>query len=644
MKRRRILLFVLVGLVVVASATWYVLRPREPEYEGRPLSDWLTRSAERGGPISAQARAALAQAGPQALPVLLRLLRARDGWPKGWLTDLAESQGWLKLHLVRADTLHEAALGGFELLGPAGEPAVPKLGPWLRDEETAPEAARALVFIGTDRATAALIRSVPAQPAVGALLGQPGANRLLTPGVMPELCALVSSENQQARATAGRLLLSVAPAASEVAVPLLLAALPDAKADARREIIDLMGKLDGHPDLALPALIQSLDDPDAGVRGRAAYGLSRFAANAGTTVGPLRKLLADPSPEVRWAATNTLEFLVDEQTAGPGLEARMREGLRPGTAVLAAVETRLGDTNAEVRRATAQRLEEYGLGALSASNALAQLLTDADPAVRRAASNALIRISREAALAEKLAPVTREGGVIRGPRDRKAIALVFTGHGYAEGGETILAQLEKHRGKGSFFFTGDFLANPSFNSLVQRIVQAGHYLGPHSDKHVLYCPWEGPKKTLISREDFRADLERNLQKIEKFGLEREQITHFLPPYEYYNEEIAAWAKAMGLTLVNFTPGTRSNADYTGEAEPNFASSQTIFDSILAREQQDPNGLNGFLLLLHIGSGPGRADKFHERFGELLDYLAGRGYQFVRVDDLVGHGHAGASGN
>jgi hypothetical protein len=96
-----------------------------------------------------------------------------------------------------------------------------------------------------------------------------------------------------------------------------------------------------------------------------------------------------------------------------------------------------------------------------------------------------------------------------------------------------------------------------------------------------------------------------------------------------------WAKGVGLTLINYTPGTRSNADYTGEAEKNFLSSKTIFDSIIAREQQDPNGLNGFILLLHIGSGPGRADKFHTHFGELLDYLGGKGYRFVRVDDLLG---------
>ena len=228
----------------------------------------------------------------------------------------------------------------------------------------------------------------------------------------------------------------------------------------------------------------------------------------------------------------------------------------------------------------------------------------------------------------------REGGIIRGPTSARRLAVVFTGHGYAEGGEVILNELDQHKGKGSFFFTGDFLTNTQFKPLIQRIVREGHYLGPHSDKHVLYCPWEGPKKTLVTHAEFRADLESNVRKIERFGIPRPQIRYFLPPYEYYNQEIVGWSKELGLTVVNFTPGTRSNADYTGEAEKNFVSSQVIFDSIVAREKKDLKGLNGFMLLVHIGSGPGRADKFPARFGELLDYLSGKGYQLVRVDELL----------
>jgi len=39
-------------------------------------------------------------------------------------------------------------------------------------------------------------------------------------------------------------------------------------------------------------------------------------------------------------------------------------------------------------------------------------------------------------------------------------------------------------------------------------------------------------------------------------------------------------------------------------------------------------------LLHLGGGSGRADTFDLRIGELLDWLAGQGYEFVRVDELL----------
>jgi len=227
-----------------------------------------------------------------------------------------------------------------------------------------------------------------------------------------------------------------------------------------------------------------------------------------------------------------------------------------------------------------------------------------------------------------------DGGIIRGPVLAKRLALVFTGHTFAEGGETILDQLAKHRAKASFFFTGDFLANPDFRSLVRRVVADGHYLGPHSDKHLLYCDWDKMDRTLVTREQFRADLNANLKWIGRFGVDRSTVRFFLPPFEQFNRDIAGWSAELGLTVVNFTPGTRANADYTGEADRNFVSTRVIFDSIVRREREDPHGLNGFILLLHVGSGPGRADKFANHFGELLDFLAAKGYTCVRVDELL----------
>ncbi len=224
--------------------------------------------------------------------------------------------------------------------------------------------------------------------------------------------------------------------------------------------------------------------------------------------------------------------------------------------------------------------------------------------------------------------------ITRGPTADKTLALVFTGHEFGEGGETILNDLDRHHWKASFFLTGDFLANSRFQPLLRRIVREGHYLGPHSDKHLLYCTWDASRGLLVTREQFRDDLLANLEKIEQLGRQRAEVRYFLPPYEHYNQQVADWTAEMGLTLINFTPGTRSNADYAEERDPNFVPSRVIFDSIVARARGDAAGLNGFILLLHVGSGPGRADKFHTRFAALLDFLAAEGYRPVRVNELL----------
>ena len=145
------------------------------------------------------------------------------------------------------------------------------------------------------------------------------------------------------------------------------------------------------------------------------------------------------------------------------------------------------------------------------------------------------------------------------------------------------------------------------------MVSAGHYVGPHSDQHLLYCAWDAARRTLVTREEFETDLQTNYRELLRFGVTRDRAKFFLPAFEHHNREIADWTGSLGLRLINHTAQTRSAADYTIDSDPRFVSSQAIEDSILGRESDDPNGLNGFLLLLHLGAGPGRSDKMHFRF-------------------------------
>lgn len=357
-----------------------------------------------------------------------------------------------------------------------------------------------------------------------------------------------------------------------------------------------------------PVLLHGLTNSNPAVQSETEDVLGRLGPEA-SAVGPvLVSLLDDSVPSIRaFAATAVFAVGTDARQAVPALGRK------------------LNDADTEVRASAARALGMYATEAAGFTQALHELQTDADKKVRRAATDALLRLQCE----------TREGAIIRGPTAERRLALAFTGHEFAEGGETILRELARHHAKASFFLTGDFLANTNHADLLRRMADQKHFLGPHSDRHLLYCDWGDRNKTLVSRAEFWMDLVANFRKLERIrptgGI---WPGYFLPPYEHYNRRIAHWSWSLGPTVINYTPGTRSNADYTGEADKNFVSSQAIFDSIVKKEREDPHGLNGFILLLHLGSGPGRTDKFHHRFGELLDYVAGKGYEFVRVDELL----------
>jgi len=224
------------------------------------------------------------------------------------------------------------------------------------------------------------------------------------------------------------------------------------------------------------------------------------------------------------------------------------------------------------------------------------------------------------------------GAVTRASADSPKLALIFTADTYGEGGEAILKTLKSRNIKASFFLTGNFLKNPGFKKIIEQIIADGHYVGPHSDRHLSYLRWTS-EKTAVSKKIFTKDLNDNVQRLKSFGVTFKTASRWwIPPFERYNEEIAEWSRSLGWGMFNFTPGTVSNFDYTTNRDRQFVSSRTIYQSI--EQQMDNGGLNGFILLLHLGAGPKRDDKFHVLFPALIDDLISHGYSFERIDELL----------
>lgn len=221
---------------------------------------------------------------------------------------------------------------------------------------------------------------------------------------------------------------------------------------------------------------------------------------------------------------------------------------------------------------------------------------------------------------------------MRGDTSAKAIAIVFTGDEFGDGAGFIANTLKEKSVKASFFLTGNFYRNPAFAKLISTLKKDGHYLGSHSDKHLLYCDWYKRDSLLVTKKAFSADLQNSYTTMNGFGIAKKDAPFFLPPYEWFNDSITAWTKQEGMKLINFTAGTLSNADYTTPDMKNYRSSDTIYQSIIAYEQK--HGLNGFILLLHIGTDAKRTDKMYHRLSGLVDYLKQKQYNLVRVDELL----------
>lgn len=224
-----------------------------------------------------------------------------------------------------------------------------------------------------------------------------------------------------------------------------------------------------------------------------------------------------------------------------------------------------------------------------------------------------------------------KGAIVRMDTTKRNIYLCFTAHEFADGFDLITKTLKDHGIKASFFFTGDFCRVPGYDKIIRRLKTDGHYIGPHSDKHLLYCSWENRDSLLITKNEFETDLENNYKVLEKVGISKKEASVFLPPYEWYNDTISSWVNQLGLKFVDNSSGTITNQDWTFPEGKPYYSSDSLMKNFLLYENK--KGLNGYILLIHPGTDPRRTDKFYLRLDSILNYLEGKKYSFHSFSEI-----------
>jgi len=231
MRTRRFYLL-LVGVLVTAGVLVAVLSgPREPEYGGRKLSEWVDTWAYSTNRDKCDD--AIRHIGTNALPYLLKWIQDKPAW-KSKLNRLTRrvfgryDLGGGDRRFLRA----EHAVEAFRALGPEARPAIPQLMRLMNDSNrrwSAERAGRAIVRMGTN--------ARPALPNLVALLANTnglaffamyavGELQLEPQLVVPGLTNCLRSSNDTIRFWAAAALGQFGPEARG-AVPALLNALGD---------------------------------------------------------------------------------------------------------------------------------------------------------------------------------------------------------------------------------------------------------------------------------------------------------------------------------------------------------------------------------------------------------------------------------
>jgi peptidoglycan/xylan/chitin deacetylase (PgdA/CDA1 family) len=116
----------------------------------------------------------------------------------------------------------------------------------------------------------------------------------------------------------------------------------------------------------------------------------------------------------------------------------------------------------------------------------------------------------------------------------------------------------------------------------------------------------------------------------KRGVDISTTRYFLAPYEWYNSVISGYAADMGVRLINFTPGTGTNADYTTPDMVNYRSSEYLVNQLKNFGEKSPEGLKGAFILIHPGTESSRTDKLYNKLEELISYFTSKGYKFDKL--------------
>jgi len=229
-----------------------------------------------------------------------------------------------------------------------------------------------------------------------------------------------------------------------------------------------------------------------------------------------------------------------------------------------------------------------------------------------------------------------------GSTDQKLVSITFDAGSMANAADEILDTLRSRNVRTTMFLTGEFIRK--YPELVSRIAEEGHELGNHTLTHPRLTTWAQDRTHALLPGVNKEFISRQLSENENLLLKKTGL-RFSPlwraPYGEFNRTICRWALQSGYLHIGWRQGRTwsqnldSNDWIPDENTPGFKTPEQVLEKILALSETKPHGINGGIILMHLGTERvDRSKQVHRVLGVLIDRLRENGYRIVSVSEMV----------
>lgn len=229
----------------------------------------------------------------------------------------------------------------------------------------------------------------------------------------------------------------------------------------------------------------------------------------------------------------------------------------------------------------------------------------------------------------------------RGSLERRQVSLTFDGGSTDNDAEQILAILREHHLQVTIFLTGGFIQK--FPDLTRRIVEDGHEVGNHTwnHPHLTTFAENHRHETLpdITQAFVHDQLNRTAELFEKVTGQK-MSPFWRAPFGEHNAQIRQWAAELGYRHIGWTLGrswrqSMDTLDWVADTSSTaYHTSEEILANLMNISDDETYGMNGGIILMHLGSLRQDSDHFYSVLPRLISGLQEKNYTLVKVSELL----------